>query len=479
MKSIRTTMPILLLAALSFAAQAFAQESGTAAADDPFSVDFFGEDAATDKAASGDTAAGSGLVEEAPESSSTVTPGKEFLKTESVKIGGSFTGRAGASWTSDNPWTDGGLDDYSLITKAIGYLYFDARPLEDFRVFGKFKTSWPFSTTETVYTSATTTDSLTLPNISVYELFADFSWNDAAYFRFGKQTINWGVGYFFSPADVFNLESIDMLDPTAQREGPIALRAMFPIQGTQTNIWAYAVWPSDEDDPKPEDLAFAAKAEFLVANAWEIGLGGYYRYDKAPRAMLTASGSIRKVSVFGEAMASWGSDKTYVTKVNSITDYDTATYDEGLYFSGTVGFLYTDSDTDLTIAAQYYYNGDGYSESDRTNLISEARSVLGSGSTGTSSLQALIANSSRHYAAATVSKEFFNEKFTTSLTAIASLSDFSGLVVPTLTWEFFDYLKVSVFSYLVFGGDNDEYAILFNGDACTLGFYLTLGTGSF
>ena len=36
----------------------------------------------------------------------------------------------------------------------------------------------------------------------VSELFSDFQFRDTLFFRAGKQTINWGVGYFFSPADL-------------------------------------------------------------------------------------------------------------------------------------------------------------------------------------------------------------------------------------------------------------------------------------
>jgi hypothetical protein len=148
----------------------------------------------------------------------------------------------------------------TLSPSVAGKVFFDARPDEDTRFYGSVKTAWPFTTTQNVLTGATyvpatppvttdptvTTTSTTLswPNVSVFELFADRAWNDTLFFRFGKHTVKWGVGYFWSPADVINLTQIDVTDPTAQREGPISLRLLAPIKGTQNNIWAYAIVPN-------------------------------------------------------------------------------------------------------------------------------------------------------------------------------------------------------------------------------------------
>ncbi|HWP69074.1 MAG TPA: hypothetical protein VN437_07190, partial [Rectinemataceae bacterium] len=170
-----------------------------------------------------------------------VNPVTAALKTEKVRIGGSFYGSLSAAAT----WTDlwgGGSDLFNADSSALDVvlkstLFFDARPSEDFRVYGSAKTAWPFATTKTFLTSATTSDSITAPNISLFELFADYSLNDKIFFRFGKSTVKWGVGYFWSPADVINLEPINLLDATAQREGPVNFRMHIPVLGTQNNFY--------------------------------------------------------------------------------------------------------------------------------------------------------------------------------------------------------------------------------------------------
>ena len=418
-----------------------------------------------------------------------------FLKTEGLRWGGSFTGSVEPSWTMRAPWSSPSLDAYGLDTTVAGSLFFDARPDEDFRVYGKLKTSYPFASSANVLTapagSLTATDSaaLAVPNVQIFELFADWTYNDALFLRFGKHTVKWGVGYFFSPADVINLGRIDPLDPTAQREGPVSLRIHYPVLGTQTNLWAYAILPSGED-PKPEEIAGAAKVEFLLAKSWELGLGAYYKYDSAPRAVLTASGSFWKLNLFGEAVASWGSDRNFVTDVHTpvgipdgIDDFATfVVYEDKLFFSGTAGLTYSNADDNWSVATQYFYNGDGYSDADREKLIDQARNLLDSlgSSTATPVYQALIANTGRHYAAASLTKsELVTDDLSVGLFAFANLSDLSGFVTPSVSYELFDKASLELSATFVFGSGDSEYVVLNEGAALTLGFKASLGSGTF
>jgi hypothetical protein len=417
---------------------------------------------------------------------------KTFLKTEAVRIGGSFSGSVGADWTMDTPWTDPALDDYGLSTTVAGSLFFDARPSEDFRVYGKAKASYPFSTSQSFLTSATTSGSITTPNLSIFELFADWTYKDKVFLRFGKHTVKWGVGYFFSPADIINVQAIDPLDPEAQREGPVSLRLQYPVLGTQTNLWAYAILPQGAD-AKPEDIAAAAKVEFLAAKSWEIGIGGYYKYDHPPRAMITASGSIWKFSVFGEAVGAWGSDKNFVTDVGPMIKdfYSTEERKDQLFFSGTAGFSYSNSDDHWSVAAQYLYDGEGYANDEREKIIDEARSseamiklalaAMGlPDSTYTGLLKGLIFDSGRHYAALNASKsELISKDLSVGLTVLANLSDFSGFAKPSITWKLFDKTTVDLSATFVFGSGDSEYVVLNEGTALTLGIKASLGSGSF
>jgi hypothetical protein len=432
-----------------------------------------------------------------------------MLVSKAVRVGGSFSGSADINLGWNDPWTtgieSGNADTWELAPAISALVFFDARPSETARFYGSVKTAWPFYTEQDVVTGVTyipgassltstvkTTDTtLRLPDIRVFELFSDFNWNDRAYFRFGKQTVSWGVGYFFSPADVLNLQAIDPMNPTAQREGPVTLRLNVPIPNSQHNIWAYGV--VDTETLVPEDIAAALKGEFVIGG-WELGVGGYYKRDTPLRGVLTASGSVRDWSLFGEATLSRGSSKKWVNEVSASLPGFASTVgdDESAFFRGTAGFMYNNSNLKLTLAGQYMYDGEGYADADRKARITEAHdseaaikaalAMAGADPDAVFSgfLKGLIANSGRHYAAISVSRsELFIEDLSLSLFAMANLSDYSGFVKPSLSWAIFNGMKASIGATFVFGAADSEYLVLFDGPAVNLDFGLTLGSGAF
>ena len=399
------------------------------------------------------------VVEEAPAKPSSdaakQNPVTAALKSDKVRVGGSFSGSITPSamwadfWDGDLALSD---SNTSLGTSLTSTLFFDARPSEDLRVYGSVKAAYPFSTE--------TADGISVPNLSVFELFADFNLNDKVYFRMGKSTVKWGVGYFWSPADVINLEPINVLDAEAQREGPINFRINVPIAGTQNNLYFYTIL--DSEDVDFDTTALAAKAEFLLGN-YEVGLGAYYRYDTAERAMLTLTGPLGDFDIFGEAMVSRGSAKTFVTSIATDGTIDIRTEGdvrESLFFSASAGFLYSNSNENLTIVGQYYYNGEGYSNSDRDSLVSQAKLAIAAAfpnpatmASLSASLSSLISGSGQHYAALMLSKgELLSiEDLSASVIAMANLSDLSGLVKPSLSWSVTDNFKLTLSPMFLFG----------------------------
>ncbi|MCE1196188.1 hypothetical protein LWX53_06790 [bacterium] len=397
------------------------------------------------------------------------------LKSDKVRVGGSFYGSITPTALWKNFW-DGDLalsdDTTSLGTSLKSTLFFDARPTEDFRVYGSAKAAYPFSAT---------IGGVSVPNLSVFELFADFNLNDKVYFRMGKSTVKWGVGYFWSPADVINLEPINVLDAEAQREGPINFRVNIPVAGTQDNLYFYTILDSGNIDF--DTTALAAKAEFLLGN-YEVGLGAYYRYDTAERAMLTLTGPLGDFDVFGEAMASRGSAKTFVTSIDTGSPFKVHTASaadnrENFYFSASAGFLYSNQNENFTAVGQYYYNGEGYSLEERDALISQAKLAMAFAypdvakiTSLTSSLSGLVSGSGQHYAALMLSKGklFALEDLSASVIAVANLSDWSGLVKPSISWSVVNNFKLTLSPMFFFGPEGSgEFSMA--GDAV----YLSLG----
>jgi hypothetical protein len=407
------------------------------------------------------------------------------MKTAQTRVGGSFSGSLTPTLAWNDLW-DGSSpllapETRSLASTLASTIFFDARPKEDFRVYGSFKTSWPFSTTS---------GSAQIPNIKVFELFADYSYNDMIFFRFGKSTVKWGVGYFWSPADVINLEKINILDAEAQREGPVNFRIHIPVLGTQNNFYFYTIL--DSSSVKFETTALAARAEFLLGT-YELGIGAYYRYDTAERAMATVTGPLGDFDVFGEAMVSRGSANTFVESIGTSSPYTivsskVADHRDQYYFSASAGALYSSPKDYVTAIAQYYYNGEGYSQATRSTLVANAQIALAAATAGhnatsiaelSSALAGLVYGSGQHYAALSFSKgELIGKYISASVIAVANLSDGSGIVKPAISWAPLDYLTLSLSPLFVFGPADGEYAFLAGGDKVSLSLGITV-SGSF
>ena len=395
------------------------------------------------------------------------------LESKKLRIGGSLSSSMGINYAWVDPYSK--KDDYlksfkdgkgTFNTTLNGSLFFDARPNEDLKLYGKFLFGFPF---EKSLSGALTVpknsfgplppNDIILPigvngaaNIKIQELYTDFSAKDIAFFRFGKHAVKWGTGYFYSPADVINISRIDPQDPTADREGGISLRTHIIIPKTQHNIWLYMLPPGQGEDFDPKYTAGAAKGEFVVGN-WELGFGGWYKYEKAPRLITTVSGSIAgKVAVFGEGVFAWGSDYTYYK-----ADMSPYTEKNKPFFQATLGGSYSNADTNTSIALQYFYNGFGYSNTDTAqDILSEAAvhiknkyythpSVLASGDIFA------MGNIGQHYIALNISQnKLGTDKLSLNLFQQFAISELEGFSKLTLNWKIYKFASMSTgpsFSY--------------------------------
>lgn len=292
-----------------------------------------------------------------------------LFQTGSVKIGGAFDLGLTTltSFQKDKDATKS-FEETILLPKASAQLTIDARPTENLRLYLKTGIHYPYVTES--YSTLITTPTGAVPgtglppnlvvnggsntfNIAnifyIKELFSDFNIGDYVGFRFGKQTVSWGVGYFYSPADVINLTRINPEDPTAQVEGPLALRTQIVFPGTQHAIWAYIIPDNDfaaaaqGAGPYLKNTALALKGDILIGD-FEFGLGAWYKNQNPAKFMLTTTGTIfRTYSIFSELVLSIGKD-------NIPEDYTPI-------FQGTLGILKNWTKQNLTIGLQYYYNG--------------------------------------------------------------------------------------------------------------------------
>ncbi|HPU65674.1 MAG TPA: hypothetical protein PLW89_07585, partial [Limnochordia bacterium] len=122
-----------------------------------------------------------------------LAPEEALLVQDRLDLGGSynFSLRASRTFRGDAEPED------RFRASLDSQLYLDARPDPNFRAFGKVGLGYDASGGEDAFKS------------KLLELFADFNYDNKVFFRAGKQNVKWGVGYFFSPADIINIGRID------------------------------------------------------------------------------------------------------------------------------------------------------------------------------------------------------------------------------------------------------------------------------
>jgi len=165
--------------------------------------------------------------------------------------------------------------------------------------------------------------------------------------------------------------------------------------------------------------------------------------------MVTVSSAIKDVSVFAEGVLSYGSDRTFV--VSSGSGYDTLTYDDRLFFSATIGGMYSwsaeEGDLGFSLIGQYYYNGEGYSD---TDLYPGIGIYLGSLSLSD------ISPLGKHYGGANLSVTL-TDTVSTGVFWYGNMSDLSGLVRPSITWSPSDYVSISFSLNMNYGKGATEF----------------------
>ena len=483
------------------------------------------------------------MIDVADESLMSESPQDDLLRTDGVRWGGRIRGSISSDWTWNDVWTPDFemLDpDSNTLTPSIGAdLFFDARPRTDFRAYGKFRIETTsdqgpgFAITADALTGVALPDGLTAEedeegnivvtdedgtvlftidaenleqpdapatgsppgiDITVFELFSDYTWRDTLFFRFGRHTIKWGTGYFFSPADVLNLTALDAEDPTADRLGPVSLRAVYPF-GLTGNAYLYLITNTGAG---VRDVAVAPRVDFAVGRG-EIGLGAYYQRALAPRLVVLSTASIGEVDVFSEAVLLWGSDRVFVSPANGGNEelvLETYEVDDRPFYQATAGARYLrewERGVSTAVIAQYFYNGEGYDGSVPGLLPAAAELLLNP--TLNADYRAPndrpedyeppptlgfsdLANWGRHYGAITASvSDLFAQGLTLSTLGLVNLSDRSGVLIPSIRHQFLERFSLSLSARFTFGPEDGEFtnpAALFAGGEATPTFGLTL-----
>jgi|GEM_PF-2276594 hypothetical protein len=450
--------------------------------------DFFGGDEATVAA---------------PPAAPAVDPTKQFNESSNGAQWGGYL-LSDATW---NPGWVGGLpgDPNAAWNDGLSYdllatAYLDSRPDKNFRVRFSLQAGYPFTTTVnnvvlsptplsgSSLTTPTTTD-LTVPNLKVWELFTDVTVDDFLFLRFGKQSASWGVAYFYSVADVISLTSINVLNPTLQREGPVALKATIPFPNLKANLTGFALARDSyftNQTPAISSLGYALQGDILVGEA-QLTLGGFYQEASAPKLVATVNTGLGflnlpingTIDVFTEAIVSRGSDSLLGSGTSTLpaqgvtyTTYQSLSpWPQNAYYTGTAGFNYSNNEYNFSLRGEYLYNPFGSADKDAASktygtYFATLANQFQANSLENSSGQ-LLGSSNLLYTGIHNATVLFditkiaNSKLEFSTLAQGNFSDGSGWVRPYFTVYPWTQLGLSWGLQYVYGDDGTQYPMQF------------------
>ncbi len=197
-------------------------------------------------------------------------------------------------------------------------------------------------------------------------LRANVAWyiGQALVLRLGRQSILTGYGYGWNPMDFANTVK-DPFDPQAELRGVDALSLQIYL-GNLLSLKLAGLLRSEEFtggvDYKNLQVAAELSASFP---ALEVRLSGYYDHDSVqgedPFVPALGAGfmlDLAGVGIYGEGALLWGSRASVPEAVSSFKRK------QDLLFSGLLGLEYTFT-SELRVIAEYFYNGEGYSRSQR------------------------------------------------------------------------------------------------------------------
>ncbi|KFO68261.1 hypothetical protein ER57_05310 [Smithella sp. SCADC] len=375
------------------------------------------------------------LVKPVESSASDISTG--LLKTETVKIGGAFTFSLAGTAAGDSTI----FSDYptpSVVSYAD--LYADARPADNFRFFIKGRFSYPY-----------TSDSSGNNPFSLREAYADIEPLSGINARLGKQTANWGVGYFFSPGNLLDFGTIDPENPTEERTGPLAVK--FQRSQRTSNYYLYLLLDSAYSGGP---IGLAPKAEWVLGSS-ELSLGAYWQNDKPWAVTGSITFPMGPLDMFVEGAVKGNIDKNFLVLNGPALTAETR--QDKIFGQGTIGFSWSMDDSEgrysLSLRGQYYYNGLGYENSDL--FIAYPMQVASLLQQKTITVQDLKERG-QHYGAGSLGiSKILSSDFGLSFFWLGNLSDSSGKTSATLSWSGLDKLNCSIAYSYAYGQEGTEF----------------------
>lgn len=182
-------------------------------------------------------------------------------------------------------------------------------------------------------------------SFNLLEIFFDFSFKNAVFFRIGKQVIHWGAANIWTPVDFINFAKYNPFSDIDSREGKPGIRIHIPIK--QFNFFAFFdfnnTFPNTDTISNYLDAtSLALRADYTIGD-FELALSSYFSKGQASIFGFDLSGYLLGFDIVAEASFSL---EGYTPKVTDIVFVPAVTpvvsYTEDPVFSTTIELTKTD-----------------------------------------------------------------------------------------------------------------------------------------
>ena len=305
----------------------------------------------------------------------------------------------------------------------------------------------------------------------IYEAYGRVKPTEQATVDLGKQAYKWGKGYAWNPAGFINRPK-DPNDPQEALEGYITgeldLIKSFVNSDSLHNVAlttvVLPVYDNINDDFGAEDNINLAAKLYLLYLDTDIDVIFYTGNSRSTRFGVDFSRNIRSnFEIHGEA-AYISSEKKLLLLEDGTTRLEG---DE--VFRTLLGIRYL-TDNDLTAIIEYYYNGGGYSEDERTRFYQyvDDGTIELDNTVSDALLQKARELSLRGYGKPFVGRNYLYARFTLKepfnilyltpgVTAIVNLVDQSASFTPELIYTGFTNWEMRLRFALLTGSSFTEY----------------------